>query len=282
MIRWISTGGRTGVVLGVAAIELGLAWLLGLASTASITETLSEHPLGFAALHAQGGRLLGDVIALNAQAWAPIGVLLAVAVLAWAVVWMLLGGMFPVLGSTAGVRWHRAAAESLRRAPTLLGLASIAGAGYALAAFAGYVATGWGARTALTRFDVRVVTLLGLVGWILGGALAGLITVWHDTARAHAMARGKTAMQSSGAAALQMAREPLSTVAAGVGYGLVAWSYLGAAWAISGLLDGKTSTAALVTVMAAQHLAVLGRVHARMKWFVWLGQRVSLAKARAE
>ena len=56
----------------------------------------------------------------------------------------------------------------------------------------------------------------------------------------------------------------------------------GAAWALSGLLEGKTSTAALVTLMAAQHLAVLGRVHARMKWFVWLGQRVSLAKARAE
>ena len=37
MIRWISTGGRTWVVLGVAVIELGLAWLLGLASTASVT-----------------------------------------------------------------------------------------------------------------------------------------------------------------------------------------------------------------------------------------------------
>jgi len=282
MIRWISTGGRTGVVLGVAAIEVGLAWLLGLASTASVAETLSEHPLGFAALYAQGGRLLGELITLNGQAWAPIGVLLAVALLAWAAVWMLLGGMFPVLGSTSGVRWHRAAAESLRRAPTLLGLAAIAGMGYALAAFAGYAATGWGARTALTRFDVRTITLLGLVGWMLGGALAGLVTVWHDTARAHAMARGKAAMQSSGAAALQMAREPLSTVAAGAGYGLVAWSYLGLAWVLSGLLEGKTSTAALATLLAAQHLAVLGRVHARMKWFVWLGQRVSLAKARAE
>jgi len=282
MIRWISTGGRTGVVLGVAAIELGFAWLLGLASSASITETLSEHPLGAAAVHSQGGRLLGELIALGARAWAPVGALLAVAVLAWAVVWMLLGGMFPVLGSTSGVRWHRAAAESLRRAPTLLGLAAIAGAGYALAGFAGYVATDWGARTASTRFDVRAVTLLGVAGWILGGALAGLITVWHDTARAHAMSRGKAAMQSSGAAALQMAREPLSTVAAGAGYGLVAWAWLGAAWALSSLLDGRPSTAAVVTLMAAQHIAVLGRVHARMKWFVWLGQRVSLAKARAE
>ena len=85
--------------------------------------------------------------------------------------------------------------------------------------------------------------------------------------------------------ALHDGRAPDSVVEqerGGVGYGLVAWSYLGAAWAISGLLDGNTSTAALVTVMAAQHLAVLGRVHARMKWGVWLGQRVSLAKARAE
>lgn len=280
--RWLSTGGRTGVVLGVAAIELGLAWLLGLGATASIASTLSRHPLGFAAVYSQGGRLLGDLLTLHARAWEPTAALLAVALLAWALAWMLLGGMFPVLASNAGVRWHRAAAESLRRAPTLLGLAAIAGLGYALAAFAGYAAAGWGERAAAVRFDVRSVTLLGLVGYGLGAALAGLITVWHDAARAHAMARGKAAMQASGAAAFQMVREPLSTVAAGARYGLVAWSYVGAAALLAGLLQSRSSLAAVATLLVAQHLAVLGRVHARMKWFVWLGARVAAVRSSSE
>lgn len=281
ILRWLSTGGRAGVVLGVAAIELCLSWLLGLASTASLASTLSRHPLGFAAPYSQGGRLLGDLVMLHARAWEPIAGLLAVALLAWGVAWMLLGGMFSVLASNAGVRWHRAAAESLRRAPTLLGLAAIAGLGYALSAFAGYVATGWGERAAAARYDVRAVTLLGLVGYGLGAALAGLTTVWHDAARMHAMAKGRTAMQASGAAAFQMVREPLSTVAAGAGYGLVAWSYVGAVALLAGLLESRSSMAAAATLMAAQHLAVLGRVHARMKWFVWLGARVSAVRPAA-
>lgn len=282
ILRWLSTGGRSGVVLGVAAIELCLAWLLGVASTASIASTLARHPLGFAAPFSQGGRLLGDLLTLHARAWEPIVGLLAVALLAWAMAWLLLGGMFPVLASNAGVRWHRAAAESLRRAPTLIGLAAIAGLGYALSAFAGYAATGWGERAAAARYDVRAVTLLGLAGYGLGAVLAGLITVWHDAARMHAMAKGRSAMQASGVAAFQMVREPLSTVAAGAGYGLLAWSYVGAAALLAGLLESRNSVAAVATLMAAQHLAVLGRVHARMKWFVWLGARVSAVRSAAE
>lgn len=280
--RWLSTGGRGGVVLGVAAVELSLAWLLAVAATASLTATLARHPMGALALHAQGGRLLGDLVALHASAWEPAAALVGVAVLAHGAAWMLLGGMFPVLGATAGVRWHRAAAESLRRAPTLLGLAAIAGLGYGLAAFGGYVATGWASRAAALRFDVRAVSLLGLAGWALAAALGWLIAVWHDAARAHAMARGRTAMQASGSAALQMAREPLATVAAGAGFGLVAWAYVGAAAGLAGLLEARASHAAVVALVAAQHLAVLGRVHARMKWFVWLGRRVAAARAPGE
>lgn len=275
MIRaWLSTGGRTGLVLGVTAIELSLAWLLGLAATSALSTTLSRHPLGFVALRSQGGRLLGDLIALHSQAWEPTAALLGVAVLAHSIAWMLLGGMFPVAGATVGVRWHRAAAESLRRAPTLLGLAAIAGLGYALAGFAGYAATGWATRAAALRLDVRAISLLPLTGWGLAGALAWFIGVWHDAARAHAMARGRSAMQASGAAAFQMIREPLSTVAAGAAFALVAWAYVGAAWALGGLLESRSSRVSVVVVLvAAQHLVVLGRVHARMKWFIWLGRR---------
>jgi hypothetical protein len=281
--RWLSTGGRAGVVWGVAAIELGLAWLLALAATASLTGTLSRHPQGSIALHAQGGRLLGELIALHAHAWEPTAGLLGVVLLVHAGAWMLLGGMFPVLGATTGVRWHRAAAESLRRAPTLLGLAAIAGLGYALAAFAGYAAAGWATREAAHRLDVRAITALGGTGWLLGGALAWGIGLWHDVARAQAMARGRSAMQASGSAALQMAREPLATVAAGAGFGLVAWAYVAAAAGLAGLLDARASRAGVVAaLLVTQHLVVLGRVHARMKWFVWLGGRVTAAKARAE
>jgi hypothetical protein len=281
--RWLSTGGRGGVVLGVAAIEATLAWLLALAATRPLADDLARHPLGYLAVRAQGGRLLGDLVALNARAWEPTAALLGVAVLAHAVAWMMLGGMLPVLGANAAVRWHRAAAESLRRAPTLLGLAAIAGLGYALAGFAGYVAGGWATRTAASRVDVRTVALLGLVGWALGGALAGLICVWHDAARSHAMARGRTAIQASGASALQMMREPLSTVAAGAAFGLLGWCYVGAAAALAGVLDGRASRmSAVVTLVVVQHLVVLGRVHARMKWFVWLGARASAGRSRAE
>ena len=279
MIRaWLSTGGRSGVVLGIAAIEMALAWLLGLAATAGLIRTLAHSPVGYQALHLAGGRWLGDLLALHAHAWEPTAALLAVALVAWAAAWLLLGGMLPVLGATAGVRLHRAAAESLRRAPTLLGLAAIAGLGFALAAFAGYAATGWGERAAALRFDVRAITLLGWVGWPVGGALAWLIGVWHDVARAHAMARGKTALQASGAAAFQMVRNPVATMATAAGFGLVAWAYVGAAAALSGLLDARTSVAAVVTLAVVQHLVVLGRVHARMKWFAWLGGRIAAAK----
>ncbi|MDO9018798.1 MAG: hypothetical protein Q7V43_17895 [Myxococcales bacterium] len=281
--RWLSTGGRGGVVWGVAVIELGLAWLLALAATASLTGTLARHPLGAIGLHAQGGRLLGELVALHAHAWEPMAGLLGVVIVAHAGAWMLLGGMFPVLGATTGVRWHRAAAESLRRAPTLLGLAAIAGLGYALAGFAGYAAAGWAGREAAHRLDVRAITALGGTGWLLGGALAWAIGLWHDVARAHAMSRGRSAMQASGSAALQMAREPLATVAAGAGFGLVTWAYVGAAAALAGLLDARSSRPGVVAaLLVAQHLVVLGRVHTRMKWFVWLGGRVTAARARAE
>ena len=280
--RWLSTGGRSGVVWAVALLELALAWLLAFAATVSVAGTLARHPLGYAALHAQGGRLLGDLLALHATGWQPTAWLLGVAVVAWAAAWLLLGGVFPVIASSATVRWHRAAAESLRRAPTLLGLAAFAGLGYGLAGFAGYVATGWGERAAAVRFDVRAITALGLVGWALAGALAGLIGVWHDAARTHALARGRTAMQASGAAAFQMVREPLATVAAGVGYGLVAWSYVGAAALLAGLLDARGARWAVVTVATAQHLVVLGRVHARMKWFTWLASRAAAAQGRVD
>ncbi|MDB4931478.1 MAG: hypothetical protein JWM10_3962, partial [Myxococcaceae bacterium] len=111
--------------------------------------------------------------------------------------------------------------------------------------------------------------------------LAGLITVWHDAARAQAMARAKTALQASGAAAAQMAREPIATVAAGAGFGLAGWAYVGAAWLVAGLLDARGGQGwALATVIAAQHIAVVGRVHARMKWFTWLGRRVAVARDR--
>lgn len=272
--RWLSTGGRWGAVTGVALVEMALAWLLGLAASLPLTSALARHPRGAFAIDAQGGRLLGELIATQGRALEGTGAVVAVVALAYAAVWMLLGGMFPVLGASAGVRWHRAAAESLRRAPTLLGLAAVAGLGLALSGLAGYVAATSAERAALHRYDVRTVTLLGLAGYGVAAALAALLSVWHDVARVHAMARGKTALQASGAAALQMVREPLATVAVGAWFGLVGWSWVGAAALVAGVLEWRPTAAAVVTLLVARHLAVLGRVHARMKWFVWLGGRL--------
>lgn len=273
--RWLSTGGRWGVVVGVALVELALAWLLGLAATAPLAGALSRHPRGAFALDAQGGRLLGELLVTRAHALEGTAAVVGVVVLAYAAAWMLLGGMLPVLGSSVGVRWHRAAAESLRRAPTLLGLAAIAGLGIGLAAVTGYLAAGSAERAALHRFDVRSVSLLGLAGWGVAAALAWVISVWHDVARVHAMARGKTALEASGAAALQMLREPLATVAAGAGFGLVSWAWVAIAALAAGVLEWRSSAAAVVTLLLVRHVAVVGRVHTRMKWFVWLGARPS-------
>lgn len=272
--RWLSTGGRWGAVTGVALVEIALAWLLGLAASWPLTAALSRHPRGAFAIDSQGGRVLGELIATQGRALEGTGAVVAVAVLAYAAVWMLLGGMFPVLGASAGVRWHRAAAESLRRAPTLLGLAGIMGLGLALSGVAGYVAATSAGRAALLRYDVRAVSLLGVAGYGVAAVLAGLLTVWHDAARVQAMARGRTALQASGAAALQMVREPLATVAAGACFGLVGWSWVGAAALVAGALEWRSAPAAVVTLLVVRHLAVLGRVHARMKWFVWLGARL--------
>jgi hypothetical protein len=279
MRAWLSTGGRAGVVWAVTIVELALAWALAFAATHAIGGGVARHPLGAMAVRSQGGLLLGELLTGAGRASASVAAVVGVAALLYAAGWMLLGGVFPVVGANAGVRWHRAAAESVRRAPTLLGLAGIAGLGYGLAGFAGYAASAWGERTAATRFDARAVTALGVAGWALAAALAGLITVWHDASRAQAMARAKTALQASGAAAAQMVREPLATVAAGAGFGLVSWAYVGVAALAAGLLDARSGQGwALGVVIAVQHAAVLGRVHARMKWFTWLGRRVAIAR----
>ncbi len=272
--RWLSTGGRWGAVVGVTLVEVALAWLLGLAASLPLTSALSHHPRGAFAIDAQGGRLLGELIATQGRALEGAGAVVVVVVLAYAAVWTLLGGMFPVLGASAGVRWHRAAAESLRRAPTLLGLGAIMVLGLALSGVAGYAAATSAGRAALHRYDVRSVTLLGLVGYGVVALLAALLSVWHDVARVYAMARGKTALQASGAAALQMVREPLATVAAGGLFGLLGWSWVGAAALVAGVLEWRSAPAAVLTLLVVRHLAVLGRVHARMKWFVWLGGRL--------
>lgn len=276
--RWISTGGRWGVVAIVALVELALAWLLGLAATAPLTGALSRHPRGAFALGAEGGRLLGELLVTRAQALQGTGAVVAVVVLAYAAAWVLLGGMFPVVGASAGVRWHRAAAESLRRAPTLLGLAAIAGLGFVLSAVAGYLAWGSAERAAAHRFDARAISLLGLAGWGVAAALGWLISVWHDVARVHAMARGKGALEASGAAASQMLREPLSTVAAGAGFGLVSWAWVAVAALAAGVLEWRASVAAVAVLLVVRHVAVLARVHARMKWFVWLGARPAVGR----
>ncbi len=279
--RWISTGGRWGAVMGVALVELALAWLLGLAASSPLLSALSRHPRGAFAVDAQGGRLLGELVATHGNALEGTTAVVAVVALAYAAAWMLLGGMFPVLGASAGVRWHRAAAESLRRAPTLLGLAAIMVLGLVIAGAAGWVAATSAGRAALHRYDVRAVTLLGLAGWGVMALLAALLTVWHDVARVHAMARGKTALQASGAAALQMVREPLSTVAMGAWFGLVGWSWVGAAALVAGVLEWRSGLAAVVTLLVVRQLTVIGRVHARMKWFVWLGGRLPAVSREA-
>lgn len=280
--RWLSTGGRGGVVLGVALVELALAWLLSLAATTPLLAPLARHPRGAFAIYGEGGRALGELLVAQASGLAGTAMTIGVVVLLYAVAWMLLGGMFPVLGASAGVRWHRAAAESLRRTPTLLGLAAMAGVGLGLGGVASFFANDWAAREAARRLDVRAVSLLGLAGWAPALVVAGLVALWHDVARSHAMARGRTAGQAAGSAARQMLREPLATVATGALFGLAGWSYLGLAALLAGPLEWRRSTVAAVALVAARQLAVLGRVHARMKWFVWLGGRLPARTEPAE
>ena len=258
-------------MLALAAVQIALAWLLAAVVVLPFTAPLARHPDGGRALYAEGGRILLDLArergsTLGASLWA-VGLVAAL----YAVQWFFLGALLPALGVTdEPPTLYKAAAYSLRRAPTLLALALMALGGYALAG-----ATAWFAWThadahAATMPDARGADLLLVRSLLPALLVAGLVTVWHDVARVCAVGDGSGAPRAFAAAWSRMLREPVRTLG-----GALWFAALGAlgglvAYGAARLWGAQGATGAAVALALVEQSALVWRFVCRAMWFFHL------------
>ncbi len=259
------------MVVGIAVAELLLAWCLGAALCWDFAPSFAAHPRGAFAIFDDGGRFAGELLA---RPLGSSGLLVGVVLAVHGVAWALLAGALPVLAANPSVRAHRAAAESLRRAPSVLTLAAMHAVLLGVAALAASSVASWASTVATTSPSSPVSTLHHLAGPFLGLGLAVAIGAWHDVSVMHAMARGRSAVSAASSALAQMLVHPLETVGAGLAFRAAGWVMPGVAFVAAGLFERRASAAPLLALAAVQHLAVLGRVHARTKWMLWLAARL--------
>lgn len=258
-------------MLALAAAQIALAWLLAAVVVLPFTAPLARHPDGGRALYAEGGRILLDLArerasTVGASLWA-VGL---VAVL-YAAQWFFLGALLPALGVTdKPPPLYKAAAYSLRRAPTLVALALMALGGYALAGATAWFAWTHADRHASTMPDARAADLLLLRSLLPALLVAGLVTVWHDVARVCAVGDGSGATRTFAAAWSRMLREPVRTLGGAVWFALL--GALGAlvAYGAARLWGAQGATGAVVALALVEQSTLVWRFLCRAMWFFHL------------
>lgn len=256
----------------VLAYESAVAWGVSLAATVGMQRYVAQHPSGAYALTEEGGRLAADFARHFGDGLSALVAVVAVTVAAHAVMTVPLGGFLPLMGALPSPPpLHRALAESWRRAPTLLGLATIAVTGLALLALltgyewalADHATTAWTDPAAIDRRH-----LLSLLPTLVLGTL---LACWHDVARADAMTAGHAMFRASGRAAQEMLRQPLRVTLAWYAYALARALPLALAAAAGAWLEPRRALAAQGALVALRALALLANIDGRLRWFRHLG-----------
>lgn len=275
--------GRIGATVAIHAAGMALAWALAAVLTLPVLAPLARHPDGARALLGEGGRVALDVFRAQSSGAAVALGAAALALALWAAAWLALGGTLPALGAVEPApALHRAASYSLRRAPTLAGLALVALTGYAFAAAACWLGSGPLVLALLRGEPPFTVAPRDLVGVAAGALVAALVTAWHDVARVVAIGRGSGTLGATGAALAWMLREPGATLGAAAIHAAAGALGVAAAYG-AGLAWGGGGARAAVALVATQQLALAWRAAWRARWFFHLGARFRARSApRAE
>lgn len=262
--------------------ELALVWIAATAITIPLLAPLHRHPEGPFALLSDGGRVLFEMVSTERTSLFVAGASLAVLTLLFAAIWLLLGGVIPVLAVVEPAPpLHRAASYSLRRMPTLLGLAVLALAGYAIAGAAGGFAWVHLSHTADRLVDARAADLLRARAMVPAALIAALVTVWHDVARTWAVGAGRGVRGSTVDALAVMVTAPLQTLGRAALYALLGALSVVVAFVASLALGGRDG-AALYALIAVQQGALAWRFGCRARWLVHLGALYRERAAPAE
>ncbi len=270
--------GRKLALTALCGGQLALAWAGAAIVTLPLLAPLRRHPDGLFALYADGGRSLMELADTSRPALTLALTTLGLLATLYAALWMALGATLPVLAVVEPApSLHRAASYSIRRLPTLAGLAVIALLGYALAAATGLFAWRHFAHRAEAMVDVRAGDLLQARAAIPALLLAALVTVWHDVARVWAAGSGEGIRASAADAFVVMLRAPLQTLGRALAYALAGALGVAAAYLASRLLGGRDG-AALVALTLVQQGALAWRFAFRARWMMHLG---ALFRARA-
>jgi hypothetical protein len=270
--------GRGFALCALFAAQLCLSWTASTLVTLPALAPLRRHPDGPFALYAEGGRVLLEVLSNARQTLTLAGATLGLVALAYGLFWMLFGAMIPVLAVVEPApSLHRAAAYSLRRFPTLAGLAVMALAGYALAGAAGLFAWWQLSRQAERMVDVRAGDLLQLRAVVPALLLAALVSLWHDVARTWAVGSGRGVRASTLDALAVMVTAPRQIFVRAMGLGLLGALSVVLAYLASRVFGGRDG-AALVVLTLVQQAALAWRFGCRARWLLDLG---TLYRARA-
>ncbi|MEZ4405979.1 MAG: hypothetical protein R3A52_05840 [Polyangiales bacterium] len=266
--------GRGPALAAITALHAMVSFAFAAVALGPVRATLARHPAGAGALWLDDGRYLLDLARLHGGVVDVAAVSLLALVLAYALAWSLFGGVLPALAMGARPpRLYRAAAESLRRAPTLLALAAVAGGAFAVSAALAWQSWRWALDPANATVSGASAHARALAAMLPAALLAVLASVWHDVARTLAVAQGMTAHRAAIKAGSAMARRPLQTAAAAALF--AAGGAAGPALATAlGLLVGRNETTTAVVFLCAARLAALAaKTHARMRWFRWVSLR---------
>jgi len=249
-------------------------WALAVVSTTPWLAPLAQHPDGSFALYGEGGRVLADVFRMQSGV-VHVGLgALALALVLWALGWLSLGGTLPSLGVVEPApALHHAMSYSLRRVPTLFGLALLALTGYVLAGVACWLGSASFLSAVARERPPFVLAPRDLVGLAVGMLLAALVTVWHDVARVVAVGRGAGTLGAAGGALRWIVCEPLETLGVAVTHAMVGWGGIALAYGASFGRGGHPTRAAVLALTVTQQFALAWRFAWRARWFYHLGRR---------
>lgn len=256
--------------------QSGLAWALAAITVPVAARPLADRPEGPWALYREGGRLAMDLLGSHGSA---LQTALGAYLVATAVVFVasvVLGGFVPKMGATeVAPTVHEALVDAVKKIPTVLALAGLAGAGYVAALALGWYSVAYVQRGGDPMLDIARRDMRALTAALPAVVMAGAVMCWHDIAKAVAMREGRPALTAALEALGAMGRRPLRTVGAWGLWGALGWVGPLVAWLAGQRLGWRASMEAAVTLTAVQQLALGWRVHCRMKTFVALGRGVA-------
>ncbi len=278
--------GRKTALSALCLAQLALAWITATIVTLPALAPLRRHPDGAFALYTDGGRILFEVLSRSHATLTLSAATLGLVTALYGTAWLLLGAMIPVLAVVdPAPPLYRAASYSLRRFPTLLGLATIALLGYALAGAAGAFAWIHLSRQAERMVDARASDLLQARAAVPALAIAALVSVWHDVARTWAVGSGRGVWGATLDALAVTVTAPFQTLARAAGYALLGALAVVVAYGASRVFGGRDG-AALVALIVTQQLALVWRFGCRARWLLHLGalyrERTSPAVSEAD